>query len=144
MRNKQLLALCASAAVMLSACSVQAEDGVFPFYPPKDKPDMKLSEAIERYRALLLLAPESRDYAVLLAQSLNEAGLPEQALATLGQAYAEGVGESDSRVFLTIAESSVRTGPFECSTRPQCRPDKVDNRANALSTRCACRTEGTS
>lgn len=48
MRRNRLLAVCASAAAVLSACNVWAEDGVFPFYPPKEKPDMELSAALER------------------------------------------------------------------------------------------------
>lgn len=73
----------------------------------------KWSEAIERYRALWLLAPDNLDYAIQLARSQNVAGLPEEALATLGKVRADLGSEMGPRMLLTMAESAARTGNHE-------------------------------
>ena len=73
----------------------------------------KWSEAIERYRALWLLAPDNLDYAIQLARSQNSAGLPEEALATLGKVRTDLVSGMDPLVLLTMAESATRTGNHE-------------------------------
>ena len=68
-------------------------------------------QAIERYRALTLLAPRNLEYRLLLARAQNSAGRPLEARVTLAptEAFPES-GAGDPRVDLVRAEAARRLG----------------------------------